>query len=87
METDSFDFMAQKVTRSMFEVLEILDRFREPFRSGGITAIEELYFRITNGKYLDWENLKHESIELLTKQMEEALAETPCLPDSKSTTK
>ena len=58
-QLDEFDFMSRKVIFHMVEILKIYDRMKEPFRSGGITAIEELYHRITNETaHLDWEEPK-----------------------------
>jgi hypothetical protein len=55
-EPDVFDFVAKKVMRHMRETAEILDPMAEPFRSGGLTALEEFYFRMT-GKHFDWEEI------------------------------
>jgi len=54
---DVFDFMGRKVATALVETCEVIDRMKEPFRSGGLTALEEFYFRCT-GKHFDWEEFK-----------------------------
>ena len=56
--TNEFDFMQHKVMQAIVDTAHTLDNMAEPFRAGGILALEELYFRITNGKHFDWEEFK-----------------------------
>lgn len=55
---DEFDFMSKKVMAAIVETADALEGFDEPFKAGGITALEEFYFRVTGGKHFDWEEFK-----------------------------
>ena len=54
---DEFEFMARKVVKVLIETAKELEGFQEPFRSGGISALEEFYYRMC-GKHFDWEQIK-----------------------------
>jgi hypothetical protein len=56
-DADIFDYMGRKVAIAFVETLQAMDGFQEPFRAGGITALEELWLRLTHHD-LDWEELK-----------------------------
>lgn len=57
---DAFDWMGQKMARVIVEVATLNDHMAEPYRSGAITALEEFYFRMTNGKHFNWEEIRDE---------------------------
>lgn len=54
---DVFDYFGKKFTNALVSSCFAVDRLAEPFRSGGITSLEELAFRLT-GRYFDWEEWK-----------------------------
>ena len=54
--SDIFDIIGRNMTAKMISVLRDSDRLPDgPFKSGVICGIEELYARITKGKFMDWQ--------------------------------
>lgn len=56
-DQDVFDLMGHKIAKAVIETAKVFDGYREPFRSGAICGLEELWVRLT-GHFLDWEDLK-----------------------------
>jgi len=73
-DDDVFDLVGKKLAREIVEVCKISDRLLGEARTGAITALEELYFRLTNGKHLDWEENRG---QFITKQPAPPAASVP----------
>lgn len=56
-DKDVFDWLGKKMATALVGSCDAIDGFNEPFRSGGITALEEFHYRFT-GKHFDWEDFK-----------------------------
>jgi len=55
-QPDVFDFMGLKYAKAVAATVKALEPMAEPFRSGGMTALEELHLRLI-GKHFDVESL------------------------------
>ena len=56
--SDEFDFMSRRCMTALVETAYVIDAMEEgPFQAGGISALEEFYFRMT-GAHFDWELFK-----------------------------
>jgi hypothetical protein len=71
---DEFNFMSAKVMNHLVDVCIAAEDFAEPVRSGMISAMEEFYFRMSNGHHFDWHETKQNSAKVKAKMLSALLS-------------